>query len=72
MPMTSGDIRILNKKPIWGNITPLPTSAVVDHVVQNAGARPKDRDAINKRIIHEFLAREGRIIDSQNEVGGYP
>ena len=72
VPLTSGNIRILNEKPIWGNITPLPASAVVDHVVQSAGARPKDRDEIDKRIISEFLAREGRMIDSQVEVGGYP
>ncbi len=71
-PLTSGDIRILNEKPIWGNITPLPASAVVDHVVQSAGARPKDRDEIDHRIIREFLAREGRVIDRQVEVGGYP
>ena len=72
VPLTSGNIRILEEKPIWGNITPLPASAVVEHVVASAGARPKDRDAIDKRIIHEFRAREGRMIDSQNEVGGYP
>ena len=70
VPLTSGNIRILNEKPIWGNITPLPASTVVEHVVQNAGARPKDRDEIDKRIIHEFRAR--RMIDSQVEVGGYP
>ena len=42
------------------------------HVSQNAGARPKDRDTVDERIIREFLARQGRIIDSQDEVGGYP
>ena len=72
VPLTSGNIRILNEKPIWGNITPLSASAVVDHVVQSAGARPKDRDEIDLRIISELLAREGRVIDSQQEVGGYP
>ena len=71
-PLTSGNIRILNEKPIWGNITPLPASAVVEHVVQSAGARPKDRDEIDQRIIREFLERKGRMIDSQQEVGGYP
>ena len=71
-PLTSGDVRILNGKPMWGNITLLPASAVVDHVAQHAGARPQDRDAIDQRIVREFLAREGRVIDSQEEVGGYP
>ena len=72
MPLTSGNIRILEEKPIWGNITPLPSSAVVEHVVASAGARPKDRDEIDQRIIREFLERKGRMIDSQQEVDGYP
>ena len=70
--LRSGEIRILNEKPMWGNLTPLPASAVVDHVAQHAGARPKDRDAVDQRIVRDFLAREGRVIDSQEEVGGYP
>ena len=61
VPLTSGNIRILEEKPIWGNITPLPASAVVEHVVQSAGARPKDRDEIDQRIIREFLERKGRM-----------
>ena len=36
------------------------------------GARPKDRDIVDKRIIQDFPDRKGRIIDSQEEVGGYP
>ena len=60
VPLTSGNIRILNEKPIWGNITPLPASAVVEHVVESAGARPKDRDEIDQRIIREFLERKGQ------------
>ena len=70
--VSSIDVRILSEKPMWGNITPMPSSTVVDHVAQHAGARPKDRDVVDERIIREFLAREGRVIDSQEEVGGYP
>ena len=70
--LSSNDVQILNKKPMWGNITPLPASAIIEHVSQHAGARPKDRDAVDERIIKEFLAREGRVIDSQEEIGGYP
>ena len=50
----------------------MPTSDVVDYVIKHAGARPRDRDETDKRIIKEFLARKGRIINSQNDVGGYP
>ncbi|KAF7598016.1 MAG: hypothetical protein CGU28_15360 [Candidatus Dactylopiibacterium carminicum] len=67
-----------------GNFTPLPVpvfanppalrpaSAVREWVLENAGARPWDRDEIDRRLIAQIRAGEGRIIDSQDEVGGYP
>jgi hypothetical protein len=71
-PLMSGDIEILSEKPFWPeNIRPIPASEVVDYVTTNAGARPKDRDKTDKRIIKDFQKREGKIIDSQDEVGGY-
>lgn len=72
-PLVSGKINILPEKPFWpNNIKALPASQVVDYVTKNAGARPKDRDETDKRIIHDFLNKEGKIIDSQVEVEGYP
>jgi hypothetical protein len=71
--VASSTVGILDQPPslpTW--IRPLPASAVVDRVVATAGARPTDRDAVDLRIIENFLAKTGRIIDSQNEVGGYP
>ena len=38
----------------------------------NVGARPADRDEVDRHIIRAFKQRKGRIIDSQEEVGGYP
>ena len=52
--------------------TPLPSSQVYDHVLTNAGARPADRDAVDKRVVQEVKDRKGKIIDSQSEVGGWP
>ena len=37
-----------------------------------AGARPAERDAIDTRIVSEALTGAARIIDSQDEMGGYP
>ena len=54
------------------NFTPLPSLVTEGYVLKNAGARPKDRDVVDKRIIDDYLARRGRIPDSQDEVGGYP
>jgi hypothetical protein len=73
VPLTYGDIVILDKKPSWPQgFKALPSKDVVDYVLSNAGARPKDRDLIDKRIVQDFLDRKGEIIDSQEEVGGYP
>jgi len=43
-----------------------------DIVLNNVGARPADRDEVDKRIIWEVQNREGNIISSQEEVGGWP
>ncbi|MBT3290348.1 MAG: right-handed parallel beta-helix repeat-containing protein [Victivallales bacterium] len=73
VPMTQGKIVILKDKPVWPEgFEALPAAEVVPHVVKHVGARPQDRDPVDQRIIRQFLAREGRIIDSQTEVGGYP
>lgn len=73
MWLTRGVINRLEKKPSWpAGLKPLPAEEVTDYVVANAGARPKDRDEVDKRIIKDFLNRKGRIIDSQEQVGGYP
>lgn len=53
-------------------VTALAASAVQDAVLEDAGARPWDRDGIDARIIADTAEGRGRIIDSENDVGGYP
>ncbi|MFT3808173.1 pectate lyase family protein [Arenimonas sp.] len=50
----------------------LPSREVQDAVVANAGARPWDRDDVDRRILADTIEGRGRIIDSQDQVGGYP
>ena len=50
----------------------LPSAKVQDAVVANAGARPWDRDDIDRRVVADVIEGRGEIIDSQEEVGGYP
>jgi len=45
---------------------------VQDSVIKNAGARPWDRDSIDARIVADTIEGRGKIIDSEDEVGGYP
>jgi hypothetical protein len=73
MVIAQGAINRLDAKPVWPNgLKPIPASKLEDHIVRHAGARPKERDAVDQRIIKDFLNRAGRIIDSQSQVGGYP
>ena len=72
-PITDGNITILSEKPSWiEGLEVIPAEDVPMHVLSNAGARPKDRDATDIRLVNEFLTGTGHQINSQNEVGGYP
>lgn len=72
-PLTAGALTILKEKPVWPEgLHPLPSKQVEETVLRNAGARPKDRDAIDRRIINDFRERKGGFVDSQEDVGGYP
>ena len=65
--------RRVDAPPLWPDgIEVMPAADVKDYVLKNAGARPWDRNAIDKRIIREIRDGAGRIIDSEQEVGGYP
>ncbi len=47
-------------------------AAAYEDVLSSAGAFPWNRDAVDRRLVDEVRRQRGRIIDSQNEVGGYP
>lgn len=53
--------------PAWSN----PPVAVED-VLNTCGARPWDRDSVDARIVADVRKGTGRIIDSEQDVGGYP
>jgi len=70
---TGGKINILSSMPVWpGEFQAIPSKEVEKYVLSHAGSRPNERDDIDRRIIQDFLNRKGRIIDSQEDVGGYP
>jgi len=71
--MTAGEINILTTKPSWPTgFKPLPSKNLPAYITKHVGARPRDRDQIDKRIIQDFIDRKGKLINSQDEVGGYP
>lgn len=50
----------------------LPSERVEKWVLKNVGARPWDRDDHDWRIVADVAEGRGRIIDSEQDVGGYP
>lgn len=73
VPLVSGGITLLKERPVWPEgLKALPAEHIVAYVVKHAGARPRDRDEVDTRIIKDFLDRKGCVIDSQDDVGGYP
>jgi hypothetical protein len=50
----------------------LPAKQVLPYVLQHAGARPQQRDAIDARIVSNVQQKKGKLINSQDEAGGYP
>ncbi|MFW6107277.1 MAG: pectate lyase family protein [bacterium] len=66
-------VEVVEKPPVWPEgLEPVPASEVLAHVARHAGARPRDRDETDRRIIRDLLGRKGRVIDTQDQVGGYP
>jgi len=49
-----------------------PVAEVEEWVLANAGARPADRDPVDKRIVNDVKKGTGNIIASQKDVGGWP
>jgi hypothetical protein len=45
---------------------------VQDAVIKDVGARPWDRDKVDARIVADTIEGRGRVIDSEDDVGGYP
>ncbi|KRA75995.1 pectate lyase [Lysobacter sp. Root667] len=72
---TTAPVRVIESAqapPLPFGVTLLPSAQVQDAVVAQAGARPWDRDDIDRRILADTIEGRGKIIDSESEVGGYP
>jgi hypothetical protein len=72
-PLTSGEFTRLSSRPVWpAGLVALPATEVKAAILKNAGARPWERDAVDRRIIQAAVEHKGKIIDSEQDVGGYP
>ncbi len=64
---------VANSPPISiSGLNILKANEIKNFLMENSGARPQDRDLVDKRIISNIFSGNGGIINSQNEVGGWP
>ena len=71
---TTSSARIIpaQKPALPFGVKVLRADQVEEHVIANAGARPWDRDPVDARIVADTVEGRGEIIDSEEQVGGYP
>ena len=64
--------RVVTQRPFWPpRLQARPASEVKEWVLANAGARPWERDGIDRRLINEARTGGGKIIHYESEVGGH-
>lgn len=64
---------LIDGEPLWpSGFAAKPVTEVEAFVLLNAGARPADRDAIDKQVVNDVTNGTGRIIDHPSDVGGWP
>ena len=82
-PTDSGDewIIVSGDEDLYRSLTPAversvltvhPTEEAFEYVLSHAGARPTDRDEVDMRIVDDVRNETGWIIDSQDDVDGWP
>ncbi|HJW40718.1 MAG TPA: hypothetical protein VJ476_05730 [Rhizomicrobium sp.] len=66
-------IMILKVPPLTAPfVVPMASSSVQQYVLHNAGARPWDRDYDDVRLIADVAEGRGTIVNSQDDIHGYP
>jgi pectate lyase len=69
---SSAKVITLKQPQLPPGLTPMKAIDVQDAVIRAVGARPWDRDKVDARIVADTIEGRGKIIDSEDEVGGYP
>ena len=73
MPISQGAVIKLSEPPLWPKgLVAFPQVELEQRILQQVGARPWQRDPIDQRIVNSVITKTGQLIDSQEDVGGYP
>ena len=70
--MFAGTYNRLTSPAAMRPVTTHTADEAYHRVINGAGALPWSRDSVDTRMIQNLLGMSGMVIDSQNEVGGYP
>lgn len=71
--MIEDSITQLSSRPLWSDgLVAIDSSETKSHNLENAGARPADRTEHDERILARIRNGNGHVIDSQEDVSGYP
>jgi hypothetical protein len=74
LPLVDANVVQLATLPPWAPevVTAEGPWAIAADTLRRAGSRPARRDPIDARIVQSVILGTGRIIDTQDSVGGYP
>ncbi|MGH9381473.1 MAG: pectate lyase family protein [Thermoanaerobaculia bacterium] len=53
-------------------LTVLPAVRAYGHVLASAGARPRDRDAVDRRVVNDVRRGTGRLLERPSQVAALP
>ena len=65
------ELVVADDPPVWPDGFHAP-GGTFGRIPETAGARPERRVPYDAQVVRETRARKGEVIDSQDEVGGYP
>ena len=65
-------IALKDRPALPEGVAPMSSTDVQDAVIRDVGARPWDRDHHDARVVADTIEGRGKIIDNEEEVGGYP
>jgi hypothetical protein len=51
---------------------PRPSTEILDWVIDNAGARPNDRDSLDNQVVNRLYDGIGGYISDEDQIGGLP
>ncbi len=72
--LMKGDKQYETREPVFpaSGVTASTAEEAYEMVLKYAGALVPERDTVDRRIINDVRTGSGRVIDSQDEVGGWP